>query len=94
MRTVKGAQTQVVVGVVVGAHQPFRAVRVLKHPRLEPLLDRFLLLTGGQGVILVDAPFLAAVGVPDDVIDGRAFQVEGLFQQRETVDCGPCRNPW
>ena len=45
---------------------------------------RFLLLAGGQGLLLVeDALFLAVRH--DDVIDGRAFQVEGLLQQPDAI---------
>ena len=70
VRTVKQAGPEIVVGVVVQPHEPFRAVRIAEDPRAETLLDELLLLAGGQRRFLVDDSLLA-VAVADRVVDGR-----------------------
>ena len=87
MRTVKQAGTQIVVGVVVLADQPFGAVGVGKHPCTEAFLDELLFFAGGKCFFLVDHAFLA-IAVVDGVINGRCLHVEGQFQQPCAVGAG------
>ena len=74
----------VVVGVIVDAYEALGAVGIGEDPGAKALFDALLLLARRQRVLLVeDALFLA---VPlEHVIDGRAFQVEGLLQQPDAV---------
>src|SRR5271166_2728930 len=85
VRAVEQAGAEIVVGVVVDAHQPLGAVGVGESPGFEPLLDERLLLPGGQRRLLVDDALLAVYAL-DRVVDGGGFQVQRLFQQGGAVD--------
>ena len=84
VRAVEATQAEVVVGVIIEAHETLGAVRIGEDPGAEALLDVLLLVAGGQGLLLVEHALFLAVPL-DDVIDGRAFQVEGLLQQPDAV---------
>ena len=84
VRAVEAAQPKVVVRLIVEAYESFGAVRIGEDPGAKALFDGFLLVARGQGFLLVEHALFLAIPL-EDVIDGRAFQVEGLLQQPDTV---------
>ena len=84
VRAVEATQAQRVIEVIIAAHETLGAVRISEDPRAEPLFDLLLLVAGGEGLLLIEHTFFPAIPL-DDVIDGRAFQVQGLLQQPDAV---------
>jgi hypothetical protein len=70
--------------VIVKPYESVGAVRLGEDPGAKALLDALLLVAGGQRFFLVQHTLFLAVR-HDHIIDGRAFQIEGLFQQPDAV---------
>jgi hypothetical protein len=84
VRAIEAAQSDIVIRVVVEAHEALGAVWIGEDPGAEPLFDLLLLVAGGEGLLLIEHTFFPAIPL-DDVIDGRAFEIERLLQQPDAV---------
>ena len=84
VRPVEEPRTEVVIGVVVEAHQPVGAIGLGKHPGAKALLDLFLLVAGGERGLVVHDPLLA-VAVVDGVIDDGSLEVQRLLEEPDTI---------